>query len=39
VKAIAEENGVKMPSFFGYLGYSVVVLLPLYVLIAVLFMR
>jgi len=39
VKAIAEENGVKMPSFFGYLGYSLVILLPLYVLIAVLFMR
>jgi Na+/H+ antiporter NhaD/arsenite permease-like protein len=39
VKAIAEENGVKMPSFFGYLGYSSVILLPLYVLIAVLFMR
>ena len=22
VKAIAEENGVKMPSFFGYMLYS-----------------
>jgi len=39
VKAIAEENGVTMPSFFGYLVYSVAVLLPLYVLVAVLFMR
>lgn len=39
IKAIAEENGVKMPSFFGYLGYSLVILLPLFVLIAVLFIR
>src|SRR6195256_4800545 len=39
VKAIAEENGVTMPSFFGYLVYSVAVLLPLYVMVAVLFMR
>jgi Na+/H+ antiporter NhaD/arsenite permease-like protein len=22
VKAIAEENGVRMPSFFGYIAYS-----------------
>ena len=29
VKAIAEKSGVKMPSFFGYMGYSVVFLLPL----------
>jgi Na+/H+ antiporter NhaD/arsenite permease-like protein len=28
VKAIAEENGVRMPSFIGYLGWSVVILLP-----------
>ena len=30
VKAIAEENGVKMPSFFGYMIYSSAILLPLY---------
>jgi len=29
VKAIAESSGVKMPSFFGYLLYSVVILLPI----------
>jgi Na+/H+ antiporter NhaD/arsenite permease-like protein len=29
VKAIAEKSGVKMPSFFGYMGYSVTFLLPL----------
>jgi hypothetical protein len=29
VKAIAEKSGVKMPSFFGYMGYSVCILLPI----------
>ncbi len=29
VKAIAEENGVKMPSFFGYMLWSCAVLVPL----------
>jgi len=28
VKAIAEQRGVRMPSFFGYLGWSCLVLLP-----------
>jgi Na+/H+ antiporter NhaD/arsenite permease-like protein len=31
VKAIAEENGVRMPSFFGYMAYSGGVLIPLFV--------
>ncbi len=31
VKAIAEEAGVKMPSFFGYMAYSTGVLVPLFV--------
>jgi Na+/H+ antiporter NhaD/arsenite permease-like protein len=30
VKSIAEEGGVKMPSFFGYMLYSGAVLLPLF---------
>ena len=30
VKAIAEHQGVRMPSFFGYMLWSVAVLLPLY---------
>lgn len=30
VKAVAEEAGVKMPSFFGYMGYSCLILLPLF---------
>ncbi len=37
VRAIAEENGVKMPSFFGYLAYSVGILLPLFVLVSLVF--
>jgi Na+/H+ antiporter NhaD/arsenite permease-like protein len=32
VRAIAEKSGVKMPSFFGYMLWSCVVLLPLLVL-------
>jgi Na+/H+ antiporter NhaD/arsenite permease-like protein len=32
VKAIAEENGVRMPSFFGYMAYSGGVLIPLFVI-------
>jgi len=37
VRAIAEENGIKMPSFFGYLAYSVGILLPLFVLVSLVF--
>jgi Na+/H+ antiporter NhaD/arsenite permease-like protein len=29
VKAIAEKSGVKMPSFFGYMVYSCLILLPI----------
>ena len=29
VKAIAEKSGVRMPSFFGYMAYSCVILLPI----------
>jgi Na+/H+ antiporter NhaD/arsenite permease-like protein len=32
VRAIAEKAGVKMPSFFGYMAYSCIVLLPLFAL-------
>ncbi len=38
VKAIAEENGVKMPSFFGYMGYSVCILLPILIVMTVIFL-
>jgi Na+/H+ antiporter NhaD/arsenite permease-like protein len=37
VKAIAEQAGVKMPSFFGYVMYSMGVLLPVFALMAWLF--
>jgi Na+/H+ antiporter NhaD/arsenite permease-like protein len=33
VKAIAEERGVKMPSFFGYMAWSCAVLLPLFAVV------
>jgi Na+/H+ antiporter NhaD/arsenite permease-like protein len=39
VKAIAEEAGVKMPSFIGFMLYSGAVLLPLFVLVTVIFFR
>jgi Na+/H+ antiporter NhaD/arsenite permease-like protein len=39
VKAIAEENGVRMPSFFGYMAYSFGILVPLFVLCTFLFFR
>ncbi len=37
VKSIAEEQGIKMPSFFGYMAYSVSVLIPIFLLITFLF--
>ena len=39
VKAIAEENGVRMPSFFGYMAYSGAVLIPLLGIATFLFFR
>jgi Na+/H+ antiporter NhaD/arsenite permease-like protein len=39
VKAIAEESGIKMPSFFGYMiKFSLIILLPIYILGQVLFL-
>ncbi len=38
VKAIAEKSGVRMPSFFGYMLYSIVFLLPLLVVTTLLFL-
>jgi Na+/H+ antiporter NhaD/arsenite permease-like protein len=37
VKSIAEESGVRMPGFFGYMLYSGLVLIPLFVCITFLF--
>jgi Na+/H+ antiporter NhaD/arsenite permease-like protein len=39
VKTIAEKSDVKMPSFFGYMIYSFVVLLPILVLNTFLFLK
>ena len=38
VKTIAEQSGVKMPSFFGYMVYSVGILIPLFVAIMLIFL-
>jgi Na+/H+ antiporter NhaD/arsenite permease-like protein len=32
VKSIAEERGVKMPSFFGYMAWSIGILIPLFLI-------
>ncbi|MCW5698547.1 MAG: sodium:proton antiporter [Rhodospirillales bacterium] len=37
VKAIAESAGVKMPSFFGYLAWSGLILLPLFAVVTFIF--
>jgi Na+/H+ antiporter NhaD/arsenite permease-like protein len=37
VKAIAEEAGVRMPSFFGYMAWSCGILLPIFALLTLVF--
>ena len=38
VKAVAENDGVRMPSFFGYIfKFSLIILLPTYILMALIF--
>lgn len=37
VRSIAEEQGVKMPSFFGYMLYSGLVLIPTFILVTFIF--
>jgi len=39
VKSIAERSGVKMPSFFGYMVYSTLILIPVFLLMTFLFFR
>ena len=39
VKAIVEDRGVKMPSFFGYMLWSGAILIPLFVAVTFLFFR
>ncbi|QDT99849.1 sodium:proton antiporter [Gimesia aquarii] len=38
VKAIAEKNNIRMPSFFGFMAYSCAVLLPLSVVLTFVFL-
>lgn len=38
VKSIAEQSGIKMPSFFGYMfKYSLIIFLPIYIIIQLVF--
>jgi Na+/H+ antiporter NhaD/arsenite permease-like protein len=37
VKAVVEESGIRMPSFFGYMAWSCGILVPLFVLLTFLF--
>lgn len=39
IKAIAEQRGVPMPGFFGYMGWAWVFLFPLFVLLTLVFFR
>lgn len=39
VKVIAEEYNYRMPSFFGYMGYSLAILIPLFIAVTFLFFR
>jgi Na+/H+ antiporter NhaD/arsenite permease-like protein len=39
VKAIAEDRGIRMPSFFGFMAWSSVVLLPLFILMSLIWFR
>ncbi len=39
VKAIAEDRGLKMPSFFGYMAWSMGVLVPLFVVMTLVWFR
>ena len=38
VKAIAEQSGIRMPSFFGYMIWSVGILVPLFVIVTLVFL-
>jgi Na+/H+ antiporter NhaD/arsenite permease-like protein len=39
VKAIAEDRGVKMPSFFGYMAWSCGILVPLFLIMTLIWFR
>ena len=37
VKSIAEQSGVRMPSFFGYFGRALLILVPVFIIVNLLF--
>jgi Na+/H+ antiporter NhaD/arsenite permease-like protein len=39
VKSIAEQSGIRMPSFFGYMLYSCGILIPLFLVVSFAFLR
>jgi Na+/H+ antiporter NhaD/arsenite permease-like protein len=39
VKSIAEEQGYKVPHFFGYMAYSALILIPIFIIITLIFFR
>lgn len=39
VKAVAEDRGVKMPSFFGYMAWSFGILIPLFIVVTLIWFR
>ncbi|HBZ00498.1 MAG TPA: sodium:proton antiporter [candidate division Zixibacteria bacterium] len=39
VKSIAEEQGYKVPHFFGYMAYSAMILIPAFVIVTLIFFR
>jgi len=39
VRSIAERSGIRMPTFFGYMVYSMAILIPLFVVISIVFFR
>ena len=37
IRSIAQENGVPMPSFFGFMVWSCVILMPLFLILSLIF--
>lgn len=38
VKTVAEESGIKMPSFLGYMGWAMVCLIPVFIIDCIIFL-
>ncbi|MEE9465901.1 MAG: sodium:proton antiporter [Candidatus Neomarinimicrobiota bacterium] len=39
VRSIAEENKIKMPSFFGFMAWSIGILIPVFIIVTFIFLR